>query len=113
MLEVPQATWQQHLAHIPQHNQARLSFMTSVHHQIRYFVVQEMLNRQRPVEPEFISEKLNMPLTEVKLTLEELERKLFFLVRNPQGAVAWAYPVTVETTPHRLSFSSGERLYGA
>ena len=113
ILEVPQATWQQHLAQIPQHSQARLSFMTSVHHQIRYFVVQEMVNRQKPVEPEFISEKLNMPLTEVKLILEELERKLFFLVRNAQGAVAWAYPVTVEPTPHRLNFSSGERLYGA
>ena len=113
ILEVPQATWQQHLAQIPQHSQARLSFMTSVHHQIRYFVVQEMVNRQKPVEPEFISEKLNMPLEKVKLILEELERKLFFLVRNAQGAVAWAYPVTVETTPHRLNFSSGERLYGA
>jgi hypothetical protein len=113
ILEVPQATWQQHLTQIPQHSQARLSFMTKVHHQIRYFVVKEMVNRQKPVEPEFISEKLNVPLEGVKLILEELERKLFFLVRNAQGAVAWAYPVTVETTPHRLNFSSGERLYGA
>jgi hypothetical protein len=113
ILEVPQATWQQHLTQIPQHSQARLNFMTNVHHQIRYFVVKEMVDRQKPIEPEFISEKLNMPLEEVKLILEELERKLFFLVRNAQGAVAWAYPVTVETTPHRLNFSSGERLYGA
>jgi hypothetical protein len=113
ILEVPQATWQQHLAQIPQHSQARLNFMTKVHHQIRYFVVKEMVNRQKPVEPEFISEKLNVPLEGVKLILEELERKLFFLVRNAQGAVAWAFPVTVETTPHRLNFSSGERLYGA
>lgn len=113
ILEVPQATWQQHLTQIPQHSQARLNFMTNVHHQIRYFVVKEMVNRQKPIEPEFISEKLNMPLEGVKLVLEELERKLFFLVRNAQGAVAWAYPVTVETTPHRLNFSSGERLYGA
>jgi hypothetical protein len=72
-----------------------------------------MVNRQKPIEPEFIAEKLNLPLERVKVLLEELERKLFFLVRNEAGAVAWAYPVTVERTPHRLDFNSGERLYGA
>jgi len=113
ILEIPQATWKQHLTQIPGHSQTRLSFMTDAHHQIRSFVVKEMVNRQKPIEPEFISEKLNMPLVRVKTILEELERKLFFLVQNEQGAVAWAYPMTVETTPHRLDFNSGERLYGA
>jgi hypothetical protein len=112
ILEIPQATWKQELAQIPQHSQARLNFMTDTHHQIRYFVVKEMVIRQKPIEPELISEKLSIPL-EVNFLLEELERKLFFLVRNEQGAVAWAYPITVETTPHKLSFASGERLYGA
>jgi hypothetical protein len=113
ILEIPQATWKQHLTQIPQHVQSRLNFMTDVHHQIRYFVVKEMANRQEPIEPEFISEKLNISLEQVISILEELERKLFFLVRNEQGAVAWAYPVTVEPTPHKLSFASGERLYSA
>ena len=113
ILEIPQATWKQHLTEIPQHSQARLNFMTEAHHQIRYFVVKEMANRQKPIEPELVSEELNMPFERVKTLLEELERGLFFLVRNEQGAVAWAYPVTVETTPHRLNFSNGERLYGA
>jgi hypothetical protein len=113
ILEIPQATWKQDLAHIPQHSQPRLSFMTDTHHQIRYFVVKEMVNTQKPIEPEFISEKLNMPLELVKPILEELERKLFFLVRNDQGAVSWAFPVTVEATPHKMIFSSGEHLYGA
>ena len=112
-VEIPQAVWEQHVAQIPLHSQDRLNFMTEAHHQIRYFVVRELVNRQKPIEPELISEKLNMPLKQVKVILEELERKLFFLVRNEQDAVAWAYPVTVETTPHRLIFSSGERLYGA
>ena len=113
ILEIPQATWKQHLAQIPQHSQSRLNFMTDLHHQIRYFVVKEMANTQMPIEPEYISEKLNSPLERVNPILEELERNLFFLVRNEKGAVAWAYPVTVETTPHKLSFASGERLYGA
>jgi len=113
ILEFPAATWKSHLTQAPQSSQARLHFMTDAHHQIRYFVVKELASTQKPIEPEFISEKLNMPVERVKFLMEELERKLFFLVRNEWGAVAWAYPVTVEITPHKLCFSSGERLYGA
>jgi hypothetical protein len=113
ILEVPQAAWKQHLTQIPQHSQSRLKFMTDAHLQIRYFVVKELVNRQKPIEPELISEKLDMPLEQVIPILEELEGKLFFLVRNERGAVAWAYPLTVEATPHKLNFASGERLYAA
>lgn len=113
IFEIPQAKWKQHLTQIPQHSQTRLSFMTDGHHQVRYFVVKELVNKQEPVEPESISKNLKMPLEQVKFILEELEKNLFFLVRNERGAVVWAYPVTVETTPHRLNFSTGEQLYGA
>ena len=36
-----------------------------------------------------------------------------FLFRNPAGDVTWAYPVTVDQTPHQVTFSSGEKLYAA
>ena len=104
VIVIAEATWKSHLAQVPQHSQSRLSFMTEAHHQIRYFVVKELATTQKTIEPEFISEKLHLPLDQVKSILEELERKLFFLVRNEQGAVAWAYPVTVEFTPHKLKF---------
>jgi len=113
ILEIPQTMWKQHLTQIPQHSQTRLNFMTKAHHQVRNFAVRELVNRQKPIEAEFISELLKIPDEQVNSILDELERKLFFLVRNEQNAVAWAYPVTVETTPHRLNFSSGERLFGA
>ena len=113
MLEIPEATWKQHLAQIPQHSQSRLSFMTDTHHQIRNFVVKELVNRQKPIEPELISQNLSIPLEQVDVALAELQEKLFFLVRNEEGAVIWAYPVTVESTPHKLTFVSGECLYGA
>jgi predicted transcriptional regulator len=111
--EIPQSVWEHDLIQIPQHAQARLNFMSDAHHQVRYLVVKQLVNRQKPVEPQVISEELNLPLEKVRIILDELERNLFFLVRNAQGAVAWAYPVTVDVTPHRLNFSSGERLYGA
>jgi predicted transcriptional regulator len=110
---VPQAMWKQHLAQIPEHAPARLSFMTDAHHQVRNFVVVEVVLRQQPLEPKYISESLNLPVDQVTSILDELEKKLTFLVRNAQGAVSWAYPVTVEATPHRLNFDSGEQLYAA
>jgi len=113
ILEMSQAAWKEQLSQIPQNSQARLSFMTDAHQRVRYFVVKELVNWQKPLEPAFIAEKLNLSLESVQHILEELERKLFFLVRNEQNAVDWAYPLTVEPTPHRLKFSSGEQLYGA
>jgi len=111
--DLPQATWKQQLSQFPQRSQARLSFMTEDHHQVRYLAVRALVNTQAPVEPKFISAMLGMPLERVAVILDELERKLFFLVRNEKGAVAWAYPMTVEATPHRLKFSTGEHLFAA
>ena len=113
ILELPWETWEQHLAQVPQHSRDRLRFMTEEHHRVRYFVVRELPSRGRPLGPEEISSALRLPLEQVETILDELETKLFFLVRNERGAVAWAYPVTVEPTPHHLSFSSGERLHAA
>ena len=113
IMEFSESTWKEHLTQVPQHSQTRLSFMSAAHHQVRYFVVRELVKRQRPIQPEEIAAGLDMPRAVVAGILDELEQKLFFLVRNGAGAVAWAYPVTVEPTPHRLAFSSGERLYGA
>ena len=42
-----------------------------------------------------------------------LERRLIFLFRPGGRDVVWAYPITVEQTPHRMTFSSGERLWAA
>jgi hypothetical protein len=111
--DIPRATWEQHLAQASQHGKAMLSFMSEAHHRVRYFVVKELARRGKPIEPEVISGALQLPIMRVSAILDELERKLFFLVRNDQGAVSWAYPVTSDPTPHRLTFSTGERLYGA
>jgi hypothetical protein len=45
--------------------------------------------------------------------LNDLEKHMNFLFRNRQGEVTWAYPVTVEKTPHHLTFSTGEQIYAA
>ena len=63
--------------------------------------------------PELIAAELMIALPRVNEILAELEERLFFLVRDENGHVSWAFPVTVEETPHRLSFSTGEHIYAA
>ena len=111
--ELPRKTWEEHLSQVPQHSQARLGFMSEEHHLVRRFVVKELPSAGNPLKPDLISQRLKLPVVRVKAILDELERNLFFLVRNSQGAVTWAYPFTVEETPHELTFSTGERLFGA
>jgi hypothetical protein len=112
-VEIPRKTWAQHIAQASQDLTNILSFMTDEHHMIRYFVVKELANIAKPIPPKLISEELKMSLSRTTEILDELERNLFFLVRNEQGNVSWAFPVTAERTPHQLSFSTGERLNAA
>jgi hypothetical protein len=110
---VPRAEWEGHLSKVPEAIKIRLSFMTSEHHLVRYFVVRTLPRMARPIAPEIVAARLKLPLRRVNEILAELEKRLFFLVRDNRGHVSWAYPVTADETPHRLIFSSGERLYAA
>lgn len=101
------------LKSIPARMSERLAFMTGEHHAIRDFVVREMPREAKPLTPLQIATSTGIGLARTTSILEELERRLFFLVRNEQGEVSWAFPVTTDRTAHRLSFSSGERLWGA
>ena len=111
--EIPKEIWQHHVELAPKDISKKLSFMTPMYHRVRYFVVMEMPRIGKPIKPERISEELNISLSETTGILDDLESHLFFLVRNEQGAISWAFPVTVDNTPHQLTFSTGERLNAA
>jgi len=111
--ETPRTSWEDELSEAPARVGARLEFMSKEHHLVRNFVVSELPRVGRPMSPVSISRQLDLPLARVETILEELERHLFFLVRDSSGAVSWAFPVTVERTGHRLIFSTGERLDAA
>ncbi len=113
ILAIPRRVWEEGLAgRVPQ-VQAKLGFMSQDHHLIRNFVVKELPERGEPLSPEFISQRLNLPIDRVSAILEELEKNLTFLYRNKEGRVAWAYPVTADETPHKIAFSTGERIHSA
>jgi hypothetical protein len=103
LTEIPREIWEQHEAQTLQDISKVLGFMTKAHHLIRYFVV----------PPELISDELKIPLERTIEIIDDLEKNLFFLVRNEQGEISWAFPVTADKTPHQLTFSTGERLNAA
>ncbi len=93
--------------------EAAMGFMTEDHRRVHHFSVRELPNAGKPLSYEFISAKLNLPRDRVAFVLNDLEKHMTFLFRNKQGEVTWAYPVTVDKTPHHLTFSSGEQVYAA
>jgi hypothetical protein len=111
--EIPRETWEQHLEQAPKDIAKILSFMTNAHHLVRNFVVRELPIVGKPLSPGLISAELNLSLSKTIEIIDELEKNLFFLVRNEQGDVTWAFPVTADKTPHRMTFSTGERINAA
>jgi len=83
------------------------------HRRIHHFVVRELPRLAAPMPPEQIADGLNLQQSRVIEILDELERRLIFIFRPGGRDVVWAYPVTAEPTPHKLAFSSGERLWAA
>jgi hypothetical protein len=102
-----------HLDQAQQSRSPRLSFMTKEHHRVRDFVVAELPRFGRALPPEHIAEKTHLPLERVEVILAELEVNRFFLVRDDERRVSWAFPVTSEKTPHRLELSTGEAIHAA
>jgi len=113
MLPLPEGALHGHMAEGEKEDPPALAFMTADHHRVRNFVVSELPKAGAPLPPELIAARLDLALEGVVAILNDLEKHMTFLFRNPQGAVEWAYPVTVALTPHKVTFSSGEKLYAA
>lgn len=110
---IAQRELEHHLELGPEHGKTRLAFMSAHHHRIRDYAVVQLAREGAPIAPEIFSEALKIPLDRVNTILSELEKHLFFLVRNESKAVAWAFPITSDETPHRLIFSTGEKIFAA
>lgn len=113
LTSLPTVDWKQLVLAAIERGRRRLDFMSEEHHAVRRSAVTELVRTGQPIEPETFSRQLDISAARTGEILDELERNLFFLVRNEEGAVSWAFPVTTDRTPHKLTFGTGERLYGA
>jgi hypothetical protein len=111
--EIPRELWAQHIQQTAKEIPKVLDFMTKDHHLMRYFVVRELPRIGKPIPPVFLAEKLDLTFSKTSEILDDLEKNLFFLVRNDKGEVLWAYPVTADHTPHHMTFSTGESINAA
>lgn len=111
MVPIPRLLWQRAIGASARKSAASLGFMSADHHRVRDFAVTELSRAGAPLPPEKIAAALDLPPVRVKSILDELEKHLTFLFRNEEGAVTWAYPVTVDETPHRARLSTGEEAY--
>jgi hypothetical protein len=111
LIPIPRLAWQPMMRANARKISAGLRFMSTDHHRVRDYVVAELPRAGAPLPPETIAAALDLPIAQVREILDEFERRLTFLFRNDHGAVTWAYPVTVEETPHHAHFSTGEDAY--
>lgn len=112
MVPVPTKLWQA-LARHEVAGSGGHDFMTRDHHRVRDFAVLELPRAARPLPPTYLAGRLDLHVARVVSILDELEAGMTFVFRDEAGAVTWAYPVTVDRTPHRVTFESGEEVYAA
>lgn len=113
LMPVPPFLWKRKINQMAAKAASRVEFMTADHHRIRNFVVKTMPESANPVSLDRISNALDIEIERVSTLVDELEKNKFFLFRNTQGDVSWAYPVTTEKTPHRVYFPTGDKIYAA
>jgi hypothetical protein len=111
MVPIPRTVWRRAIEANARTARAGLGFMSDDHHRVRDYVVRELPRAGVPLAPESIAPALGLALPHVTAILDELEKHLTFLFRNARGEVTWAYPVTVDATPHRAHLSTGEDAY--
>jgi hypothetical protein len=113
MLSIPPFLWETQISRAKKKLEAEFGFMTDEHRSVHHCIVRELPKVGEPISPEFITDKLAIPYDRVKSILDDLEEHMTFICRNSEGSVVWAYPVTVERTPHLVTFSTGEQIYAA
>ncbi|MGB6066369.1 MAG: hypothetical protein WBG50_16320 [Desulfomonilaceae bacterium] len=113
ILGVPPFLWEKQIQRAVRKVERSTRFMTAQHRQVHHYVAKELPRYGRPMPPDLVARELNLASGRLVEILEDLERHLTFVYRDKEGKVIWAYPVTVEKTPHSLTFHSGEELYAA
>jgi hypothetical protein len=114
MVGVPRALWRSEVSKNASKTQSRVaSLVSDDHRRVQHFCVRELPRVAEPLRPEVIAAGLELPTERVQSLLDDLETWMTFLYRDSSGAVHWAYPVTVDQTPHCVTFSTGERIHAA
>jgi hypothetical protein len=92
---------------------ARINKSSEEKKHIHHFVVRELPNAGQPISLAFIARGLKMSVDRVSTLVDEMEKDKTFFNRYHSADINWAYPVTVDNTPHHVTFSTGEQVNAA
>ena len=113
MINVPPFLWEKQIFKMKGKLDKVYGSLSGEHQAVHHFVVRELANEGEPLSPEWVADRMDIPADRVRNILNDLEKGMTFLFRNNKGEVVWAYPGTVERTPHHVSFNTGQELYAA
>ncbi len=113
MLQVRTSLWEKQIKKHRRRILSDLEFMTPEHRRVHHHAVRSIPGRSTPIPSEEIANVLDLEIDHVHNILTDLEEHMTFLFRDKSGSVTWAYPVTVEETPHHLTFDNGKTCYAA
>ncbi len=113
VLHVPPFIWQKQIEKGKRRFETEYGKMPKDFRNVHHFVVRELPRIGKPLPEGMIAGELGIAIDRVRTALDYLEKRMTYLYRNKAGEVIWAYPVTVEKTPHRIAFNTGEELYAA
>lgn len=111
MIPIPGVIWRRVVRSNASQAARGLQFMTPDHHRVRDFAVDRLFRAGTPLPPDEIARSLGLSSKRTGEILDDLERHLTFLFRSAGPDVTWAYPVTVEKTPHHALASTGQEVY--
>jgi hypothetical protein len=75
-LKVPPFLWEKQITKARKKFEAENSFMSREHGSVHHFVVRELPYAAKPLSPEFVANKLNLPVSRVKVILDDLEKRM-------------------------------------
>ena len=113
MLKLPSAVGTRRVASVVRQTEEVMAELSDDHRRLHRLLVTELPRAGAPLLPEAVAERLDLPPSTVSEMFDDLGARKALIARDDQGAVTWAYPITVEHTRHRITFRSGERLYAA
>ena len=113
VLNVPPFIWKKQIEKGKKRFEREYGKMPKDFRNVHHFVVKELPCFGKPLPESIVSKKLGLPIDRVRQAMDYLEKRMTYLFRNKDKEVIWAYPVTVDKTPHKITFSTGEKLYAA
>lgn len=113
MLRLPAVIGRRRVASVADQARVIMDGLTEQHRTLHRFLVAELPRAAKPLMPDVIADRLGLTPERVVELIDDLGDKKALIARAANGAITWAYPVTVADTPHQLTFENGDRLFAA